>query len=367
MSDQPTNGQSAAPAKPMMAAIFNRDLDEARTILEPWFAARMVDRGGVRVRQIATTGGLSHEILLVDLACEIDRESPSTKFAIRIDPVKYRKRLESNLPREFNTLAVLQHTGIPVPRVHWFEDDSSILGSPFYVMDWVEGRTALDQPPYQTAGWLAEMSEADRRLVWTNAMRAMAMVHCTSTDQLGFLRRGAAGGDPLGTHFDFWHDHYRWATKDINDPIGDRAWQWLADNFPVGYPQGLSWGDARLANLMFKGTDCVAVLDWEDVSLSCPLLDLGKWFLKDAMDERGGLPQLPGIGDRNEVIEIWEQLTGHSAHQIRWFEVFNAACGLGLIYQMGRLNAAHAVKHVGPKFNTVRTINDVLERWLDES
>lgn len=367
MTAATSNGSSEVPAKPMMAAIFKRDLEETRTILQPWFAARMADRGVVQVRNIGVTGGLSHEILLVDLVCSKDGRETPARFVIRIDPVKYRKRLESNLRREFDTLSVLQETSIPVPRVHWFEADGALLGSSFYVMDWVEGRTALDQPAYQTAGWLAEMSEAERQQVWESAMRAMAAVHGAPASQLGFLARGAPGSDPLQVHFEFWRDHYRWATADIDDPVGDRAWQWLEDNFPIGYPPGLSWGDARLANMMFAGTECVAVLDWEDVSLTCPLLDLGKWFLKDAMDEYGGLPRLQGLGDRAQVLEMWEKLTGYSALQIRWFEIFNASCGLGLTYQMGRLNASYAVEHVGPKFNNARTLNDILERWMDEA
>lgn len=365
MTDPDTAPPSNAPQAPMMAAIFKRDLDETRGTLERWFATKLDGHDEIRVHNLTTTGGLSHEILLFDLTSSQGGREEHRRLVIRIDPVTYRKRLGSNLHREFQALRVLRDQSVLVPQVFWHEDDPSHLGASFYVMERVNGRVAIDQPPYQREGWLADMSEPRRRDVWENAMATMASVHLTPTRNLQFLRRDPSEPDNLRAHMRFWQEHFDWASEGDPDPLAVRAWAWLEANFPKGYPEGLSWGDARFANLMFQEERCVAILDWEDIALASPLLDLGKWFLTDAVHEQAGLPRLAGLGDRAAVIAKWEELTGYSAAHIRWFEIFNATCALSILRQMGRLNAKHAVDHVGPRSNNSGSMGAIITRWLD--
>ena len=106
------------------------------------------------------------------------------------------------------------------------------------------------------------------------------------------------------------------------DPITP-VLEWLAANAP-DEPPGLSWGDARIGNMLFGDDfDVVGVMDWEQASLAGGAADLGWWLMFDdihSIDQ--GVPRLEGLGSRQETIELWEERTGLEAVNVLWHEVF---------------------------------------------
>ena len=86
----------------------------------------------------------------------------------------------------------------------------------------------------------------------------------------------------------------------------------------------LSWGDARLENMIF-GDDlrCEGILEWEMASLGGPLLDLGWWLFCDefgVLNAQG--PRLTGFGGREETIARWTECTGIATDELAWYEIF---------------------------------------------
>src|ERR1700739_4983621 len=89
---------------PMLDAIFKRDLAATATVVERWLATRLEGARDIKVASISAAGGLSHEILVVDVHWREGSALRKQGLVIRLDPTRYRKRMESNLRREFDTL-----------------------------------------------------------------------------------------------------------------------------------------------------------------------------------------------------------------------------------------------------------------------
>jgi len=152
-------------------------------------------------------------------------------------------------------------------------------------------------------------------------MTELVRINQVPPDLVRFLPGGTSGFPEV---LDGVRAEYAWACNGVEHPIVDRLWEWLDRNVPTAPPTGLSWGDARVGNMMFDDDfQLVVVMDWELVSLGTPIMDLGWWlFFDDVHSEE--FPRLDGLGDRQETIERWEQGTGLRAEGLVWYEIFAA-------------------------------------------
>uniref|UniRef100_UPI00202888D2 phosphotransferase n=1 Tax=Caballeronia sp. ATUFL_F1_KS39 TaxID=2921766 RepID=UPI00202888D2 len=80
---------------------------------------------------------------------------------------------------------------------------------------------------------------------------------------------------------EYYRRYLAWASDGKPQPTVDAGLAWLLANQPQDEPVGLSWGDARVGNMIFSDARCVAVLDWEMVALGNPEQDLGWWLFLD--------------------------------------------------------------------------------------
>lgn len=355
----------AAPQQ-LLKEIFNRDLGEAKGIIGAWLADRMPDAKDVTIRSITPAGGLSHEILILDAAWREGGQAREQGMVIRVDPANYRKRLESNLMREYRVLGALHELGqAPVPKPLFYEEDASILGAPFLAMDKREGLIPTDTPPYQLEGWVKDLSPDARRVLWRNSVEALAKIHLTPPEKVAFLHRDEGKGNALADHLAYWKRTYDWAMGDVQIADVDACWAWLFANIPADAPIGLTWGDARWGNMMFQDLKCTTILDWEDVALASPLLDLGRWLFSNHLHELTGLPVLEGVGDRSETLALWEELTGFSARSVRWFELLTVAYGIGIVVRMTRLQVELSGRDLNPATINVDRFVRILNGWME--
>jgi aminoglycoside phosphotransferase (APT) family kinase protein len=135
---------------------------------------------------------------------------------------------------------------------------------------------------------------------------------------------GSTTGSSVGFEhsLDYARSHYEWSIEGVEHPVVDRLWEWLDDNLPPAPPEGVSWGDSRIGNMMFDdGYRALVVMDWEQASLGGPMLDLGWWLFRDVVDSEL-FPRLDGLGTREETIDLWEEGTGLKAEHLLWYEVF---------------------------------------------
>ena len=105
-------------------------------------------------------------------------------------------------------------------------------------------------------------------------------------------------------------------------PVLLGSFDWLEENAPE-LPVGLSWGDARLGNMIWQDYRCAAVVDWEAASLCPPQADIGWWIMFDrqSFDDMGA-PRLDGFPTREEMVEIWEGASGLDAGEVDYWEIY---------------------------------------------
>lgn len=189
------------------------------------------------------------------------------------------------IDREYRVLSALHPTGLPVPRPVLFHADPAPLGTPFYLMERVEGRILTD-----TA--LADQLPGDRRAIWMAVADTLAALHRIRPEDVGLGDFGRPG-NYFERQLARWGRQYR-ASPSGAVPEIDALHDWLAAHMPPD--DGLvaiCHGDFRLGNLMFHPTEprVVAILDWELSTLGHPLADLGfcamAWHT--APEEYGGL------------------------------------------------------------------------------
>ena len=224
-------------------------------------------------------------------------------------------------------------TGVPLPEPLWHESDPSVLGQPFMVMRRVEGVVPPDVMPYTFGGnWLAEATPEQRAQLAERTIRAIADLHAIpdAEARFGWLHEGVQGDTPLRRHVQKEiYDYYAWAATETRSPLVERACEWLEANWPAeeGEPV-LSWGDARIGNILYRDFAPVAILDWEMASVGPREIDLA-WFqylhrFFQDLAEGYGMPGLPGFLDRPDVVATYRRLTGHEARDMDWYGMLAA-------------------------------------------
>ncbi|MBM3133492.1 MAG: phosphotransferase family protein, partial [Chloroflexi bacterium] len=257
-----------------------------------------------------------------------DGKPQSRSFVARLKAVSGPQVFpEYDLAKQYRIVELLQNTDVPVPRLYGYEADESVIGVPFYIMGRVEGRLPLENPPYPAQGWLKECTTAERAEIWKSGIEAFARIHKLDWKKLGFgfLDRPERGAIPLDQELHYYREFYDWTRKGRRHPLCEETMAWLDANKPAREPVGLCWGDAKLGNMVFKGTHCEAVFDWELVHLGNPVDDVAWYLMLDAcLSEGCGIPRLDGFLSREETVAHWERASGLKAQNFEYYEVFSA-------------------------------------------
>jgi aminoglycoside phosphotransferase (APT) family kinase protein len=239
------------------------EIDTGR--LTDWLQASVAGFAGpVALRQFR--GGQSNPTYLV--------ETPAHRYVLRRKPPG--KLLESAhaVDREFRVVRALgEHTAVPVARAHALCTDDAVIGSWFYVVDYVDGRIFWDPA-------LPEVPR-DERARYFDAMNAtLAGLHCVDPAAIGLGDYGKASGY-VARQLSRWTKQYHADEAAGRVAVLDRLIDWLGANVPAGDEAAIVHGDYRCDNLMFHPREprIVAVLDWELSTLGHPLADFAYHLL----------------------------------------------------------------------------------------
>jgi aminoglycoside phosphotransferase (APT) family kinase protein len=311
-----------------------RDLEEARGILGRWLEARLPEVGPVDVGPISGPAftGFSNETLLFDASWQGPDGPETASLVLRVKPTQHTVFLEQDFEQQYLVLRTLgEHTTVPVPVVRWYEEDASILGAPFFVMDHVDGRAPSDSPPYTQAGWLLEeATPAQRRALVEQGVHALAAVHAVDWRGLGLdvLSKPQYGALGFEQQLRYYERSYEWAEREAGfpaPPVAQATLEWVQAHAPASDPEiTLCWGDARINNQLFGPDYRVrAVVDWEMVTLADPMMDLGWWLFLDRHFHEGmPAPRMEGFPTRDEVVGFYEHASGRPARDLAFYEVF---------------------------------------------
>jgi aminoglycoside phosphotransferase (APT) family kinase protein len=252
--------------------------------------------------------------------------------------------------REYRVMTALSHTAFPVPRTYVLCMDEGVIGTPFYIMDYVDGRVFWDQS-------LPGMTRSDRAAIYDEMNRVIAALHTIDYAAIGLSDYGRPG-NYFARQIDRWTRQYRSSESD-RIPAMDELIGWLPHNIPAGDETGIVHGDYRLDNLLFHPTEprVLAVIDWELSTLGHPLADFAyncmSWLIRpDVFRGLAGLdlPRL-GIPSEADYVRAYCARTGRVAIA-HWnfyiaFNLFRLAAILQGIMARGREGTAASADAIG--------------------
>lgn len=169
--------------------------------------------------------------------------------------------------REHRILSALEGSGVPVPRTRLLCEDPGVIGTVFYVMDYVSGRVFRDPR-------LPGLTPRDREAIYDHMVDILARLHRLDWRALGLADFGRPG-NYFARQIHRWTEQYR-ASETETIPSMDRLIAWLPAHIPADDRTTVVHGDFRLENMIVHPTEprIVAVLDWELSTLGHPLADL---------------------------------------------------------------------------------------------
>lgn len=324
-----------------------RDLDALRDALQRWLEGR-VEEPIVSTLEMPSSNGLSSETVLFEVGGS-ERE-PGDRLVARLAPSASAMPVfpTYDLGRQAQVMELVRaHTAVRVPRVRWWEPDSDPVGSPFFVMDRVDGRVPPDLMPYNFGSWLSEAAPEDQRHLQDATVGVVAAVAGLEdpVERAGFLVPDGLGRSALRRHVAEQGDYCAWVAEDLELALLRRSFAWLEDHWPAHEgPTVLSWGDSRIGNIIYDGFEPAAVLDWEMASLAPPEVDIG-WliflhrFFEDVAAQYG-MPGMPTFLQRDDVAAQYESLTGYAPRDLDFYTMY-AAVRHGIIMSRIQRRAVH--------------------------
>jgi aminoglycoside phosphotransferase (APT) family kinase protein len=240
-----------------------------------------------------------------------------------------------DMPREFQILRRL-HPRFPLaPEPYLLCEDPDVIGAPFYVMERRRG-LVLDQdlPP----DW-----PADPRLhreITESLVRVLVDLHSVDWQSAGLGDIGRPEGY-MQRQVNGWIERYqRSRTGDVAEV--ERLSGWLSDEVPPSPPPTVVHNDFKLNNVLLDMDDSrriTAVLDWEMATVGDPLSDVASllvyWTEPGESEMMGGLKSVTasaGFPSRNDVAELYAQLSGRDLSALNWYVAF-AYFKVGVICQ----------------------------------
>ncbi|MGK2854995.1 MAG: phosphotransferase family protein [Microbacteriaceae bacterium] len=314
----------------------SRDVAALPEQLSQWLGSVLPEREAplVTVENGVDANGMSSETILLTARWGSDEQ----RLVARVAPTAADVPVFSSyrLDHQFELIRLVDElTDVPVPRVRWIDTTGDVLGTPFFLMDRVDGAVPPDVMPYTFGGnWFADAPPERQRELQDATVEVLAKLHSIpdAAQIFSFLAEVDPPGDtPLRRHFGWLKQWYEFAVPDIGrSPLVERALQWLEDNFPTEVAATtpvLAWGDSRIGNVLYQDFRPVAVLDWEMATVGPRELDVS-WiiFAHMVFQELAGLAGLPGLPEvlrEDDVRATYERLTGVTLGDLHWFYIYS--------------------------------------------
>jgi aminoglycoside phosphotransferase (APT) family kinase protein len=272
--------------------------------LERYLAANVAGFAGpLTVQQFK--GGQSNPTYLL--------ETPRRRYVLRRKPPGKLLPSAHAVDREYRVIRALHAQSFPVAQPLAYCADDSVSGTPFYVMDFVDGRVFWEP---QMPG----IDPAERALVYDSMNATIAQLHGFDPAKIGLGDFGK-GENYVARQVERWSKQYRASETERIDAM-ERLIDWLPRHIPAGGPVRLVHGDYRLDNLIVARAEpkVIAVLDWELSTLGDPLADfsyhLMTWHMPHSESAAGTATlaghdlKALGIPSMNDYVDAYVARTG---------------------------------------------------------
>jgi aminoglycoside phosphotransferase (APT) family kinase protein len=188
-------------------------------------------------------------------------------YVLRKKPPGELLRSAHQVDREYRVISALADSDVPVPKTYLLCEDPAVIGTPFYLMEWVEGRVVSDSA-------LPSFTPAERARLYDDFVRVLASLHRVDPLAVGLGDFGRPG-NYYTRQISRWSRQYE-ASKTDPIPEMDALMEWLPAHVPESDETRIVHGDYRVGNCILHPSEprIVAVLDWELSTLGHPLGDL---------------------------------------------------------------------------------------------
>lgn len=312
-------------------------LDENR--LSAWMADNVAGFAGpIEVRKFA--GGQSNPTYRIN--------ARSGSYVLRRKPFGPLLPSAHAVDREYRVIASLHPTGFPVARPYGLCTDDEVIGSWFYIMAMVEGRTIWD-------GSMPGATPEQRTATYEAMIDTLAALHKVDVDAAGLSDFGKPG-NYFGRQVERWTKQYRLAETEVM-PQMERLIAWLPATLPEQTRTSIVHGDYRIDNMIYHPSEprVLAVLDWELSTLGDPLADFTYVAMAWVTDNggRSGVQDIDraslGIPELDAMVERYCRATGRDGvPDMNWYFAYNFFRLAGIIQGIkkrvieGTASSAHA-------------------------
>ena len=286
------------------------DLDK----LDAWMTANVPGYAGP-LAYAKFAGGQSNPTYRLD--------TPTRAYVLRRKPFGPILPSAHAVDREYRVIAGLHPTGFPVPRPYGLCEDADVIGSAFYVMEMVEGRTIWD-------GAMPGATPAERTAHYEAMVDTLAALHNTDYAAAGLGEYGRPG-NYFERQVGRWTKQYRAAETERMGSV-ERLIEWLPRTLPEQTRTAIVHGDYRIDNMIFAPAKpkVIAVLDWELSTLGDPLADFSYLLMSWVTEPEGRSGVLgmtgpdTGIPTIEQVVERYCAATGRDGvPDLNWYFAYN--------------------------------------------
>ncbi|MGI4815706.1 MAG: phosphotransferase family protein [Janthinobacterium lividum] len=358
-----TQDLSAAPTPARPPETWRAAVDLER--LQQWMDAQGLGEGGISAPQVLT-GGTQNILLRFTRA--------GRDFVLRRPPLHLRPNNNETMRREARVLGALADTDVPHPRLFAACDDTSILGAAFYLMEPIDGFSAVNGLPPLHASDPAVRHRMGLSMVESAARLGKVDFVSKGLSDYGrldgYLERQAGRWQK---QLDSYAQYAGWPGADALSDVRVLA-PWLEAHRPRAMVPGIIHGDFQIHNCMFRrdSGDVAAIIDWEMATLGDPLLDLGwmlaTWPQPDGSGQ-GKMPVMPWVGfpTREELVTHYGRYSGRDMSDIEWYAVL-ACFKLAIVLEgtYARACAGQVPKQLGDNLHAaaIRLLAKAVT-WID--
>lgn len=207
--------------------------------------------------------------------------------------------------REYRVMTALASSAVPVPRTHLLCEDESVIGTAWYLMEYVEGRVFVDP-------MLSSLAESDRAALYDHFIEVLAALHSVDYQTAGLEDFGRPG-NYYERQISRWTKQYV-ASKTDEMPAMDALAEWLVANTPEAGQSTIVHGDFRIGNCIVHPSQprIVAVLDWELSTIGHALADVAYCAMIYYNTDPDPSPIPAGIPTEAEFLKRYCELTGRA-------------------------------------------------------
>lgn len=331
-----------------MSVLSNSETDEElRAGIEEWLR-RQDPTSEISVDALRSPGdanGYSNDTHVVELTVA----GRGRRYILRLPPKHASLFPHYDLSKQYAFMEALQgHDCVPMAHCVGVEPDASVLGQPYFIVDFVEGLVPPDTPTFLEEGWVVEATDEQRQTLWTSTIDAIAALsHVEPGQQLLTQVDWPSRATPRTLQL---LDHYKalidWAVETscpIDFPLLDDLGAYLRNNAQPECEATIVWGDARPGNIIYRDYRPVALLDWELAYIGNPAEDLAwmmtmqRFYERKLMRSGRSGKRLGGFLSNSETLEYYNARARHPITNWRYFWLLSAYRHLAISQRFGAM------------------------------